>query len=61
MKKDTIAIRASHIYKTYDETKAVQDLSFEVKEATCFGFLGPNGAGKTTTMKMSLRESHPRP
>ena len=59
MKKDTIAIRASHIYKTYDETKAVQDLSFEVKEATCFGFLGPNGAGKTTTMKMLYGKAVP--
>ncbi|MCX6650543.1 MAG: ATP-binding cassette domain-containing protein [Methanomassiliicoccales archaeon] len=32
--------------------KAVDDISFEVKEGEIFGFLGPNGAGKTTTIKM---------
>ena len=32
--------------------KAVDDVSFEVKEGEIFGFLGPNGAGKTTTIRM---------
>ncbi|MFX0209197.1 MAG: ATP-binding cassette domain-containing protein [Candidatus Hodarchaeota archaeon] len=31
--------------------KAVQDVSFSVREEEIFGFLGPNGAGKTTTMR----------
>ncbi len=31
---------------------AVDDLSFKVRKAECFGLLGPNGAGKTTMMKM---------
>ncbi len=35
-----------------DGTKAVNDVSFEVKEGEFFGFLGPNGAGKTTTIKI---------
>ena len=36
------------------ETKAVDDISFEVKKGEIFGFLGPNGAGKTTTIRAIL-------
>jgi ABC-2 type transport system ATP-binding protein len=32
--------------------RAVDGLSFEVQEGTCFGLLGPNGAGKSTTIEM---------
>ena len=35
-----------------DGTKAVQDITFTVKEGEFFGFLGPNGAGKSTTIKI---------
>ncbi|MCW3999371.1 MAG: ATP-binding cassette domain-containing protein [Candidatus Bathyarchaeota archaeon] len=35
-----------------DGTKAVDDISFNVKEGEFFGFLGPNGAGKSTTIKI---------
>ena len=34
-----------------DGTRAVDDISFSVKEGKFFGFLGPNGAGKSTTIK----------
>jgi ABC-2 type transport system ATP-binding protein len=34
-----------------DGTRAVEDISFSVKEGEFFGFLGPNGAGKSTTIK----------
>ncbi len=34
-----------------DGTRAVDDVSFSVKEGEFFGFLGPNGAGKSTTIK----------
>jgi ABC-2 type transport system ATP-binding protein len=37
--------------KTYRETVAVWDLSFEVLPGQILGLLGPNGAGKTTTMR----------
>jgi ABC-2 type transport system ATP-binding protein len=35
-----------------DGTKAVDTISFTVKEGEFFGFLGPNGAGKSTTIKI---------
>ena len=45
-------IVVKNVKKTYRSLKAVDGLSFEVEEATCFSLLGPNGAGKTTMMKM---------
>lgn len=35
-----------------DGTRAVDDISFNVREGEFFGFLGPNGAGKSTTIKI---------
>jgi ABC-2 type transport system ATP-binding protein len=40
--------------KRYGHTKAVDDLSFEVRSGQVTGFLGPNGSGKSTTMRMIL-------
>lgn len=46
-------ITAESLSKTYPGgTKAVDRISFSLKEGEIFGFLGPNGAGKTTTVKL---------
>ncbi len=45
-------LKVEHISKSYDDLKAVDDLSFEVKEGEIFGLLGVNGAGKTTTFRL---------
>ena len=45
-------ITVENISKNFGPVRAVSNLSFYVKPASCFGLLGPNGAGKTTMMKM---------
>lgn len=45
-------IKIDHLYKNFGEVKAVQDLSFRVKEGELFAFLGVNGAGKSTTINI---------
>lgn len=38
--------------RSYAEMRAVDSVSFSVREGEFVGFLGPNGAGKTTVLKM---------
>lgn len=45
-------IEITHLNKHFGEVKAVQDLSFRVKEGELFAFLGVNGAGKSTTISI---------
>src|SRR4026209_1728980 len=47
----TPVIHVSNIRKTYGQTVAVDDVSFDVQQGEIFGLIGPNGAGKTTTME----------
>ncbi|MFV9672127.1 MAG: ATP-binding cassette domain-containing protein [Acidimicrobiia bacterium] len=49
---DGIAVSARSLGKTYGDTVAVRDLSFDARAGEVMGLLGPNGAGKTTTIKM---------
>jgi ABC-2 type transport system ATP-binding protein len=47
------AIETSDLTKVFNKrTKAVDGISFVVKEGEIFGLLGPNGAGKTTAIRM---------
>jgi ABC-2 type transport system ATP-binding protein len=39
-------------FRRYDETRAADNVSFQIEEGELVGFLGPNGAGKTTVLKM---------
>ena len=45
-------IKVENLFKYFGQTKAIDDISFEVKEGELFGLLGPNGAGKTTTVRI---------
>ena len=45
-------IQVRHLKKYFGDIKAVDDLSFEVREGELFAFLGINGAGKSTTINI---------
>ena len=45
-------IEISNLNKSFGDVKAVDDLSFSVREGELFAFLGVNGAGKSTTINI---------
>lgn len=47
-------IVVNDLKKFFGEIKAVNGISFDVRQGEVFGLLGPNGAGKTTTIKLLL-------
>ncbi len=47
-------ISVERLTKRYQQTLAVDDLSFGVEPGRVTGFLGPNGAGKSTTLRALL-------
>jgi ABC-type multidrug transport system ATPase subunit len=47
-------VQVSKLSKQYNGFRAVDDLSFIVREGEIYGFLGQNGAGKSTTIRMLL-------
>lgn len=49
-----MSIQVQHLSKSFGETMAINDLSFDLKIGQITGFLGPNGAGKSTTLKILM-------
>ncbi len=49
---DAPAIVVQDLYRYFGEVRAVDGVSFEVRQGEIFSLLGPNGAGKTTTISM---------
>ena len=48
----TPQIELRRLHRVFDQTHAVNDVSFEVYAGEVFGYIGPNGAGKTTSMRI---------
>ena len=48
----SVILQVSSLVKRFGSLTAVNDVSFEIRQGSCFGLLGPNGAGKTTTIEM---------
>ncbi len=49
---DGLAIEAKGLIRDFHAFRAVDNVSFQVKQGNIFGLLGANGAGKTTVIKM---------
>jgi len=45
-------VETDRLQRLFGEHKAVDEITFHVKQGEVFGLLGPNGAGKTTTVRM---------
>lgn len=52
-------IHVTNLTKKYNDTPAVNNLTFSVEKGEIFGLLGPNGAGKTTTIKLLTSQIRP--
>ncbi|XMB71915.1 ABC transporter ATP-binding protein [Mycoplasmatota bacterium WC30] len=50
-----IILKVDNLSMHFGGLKAVDELSFEVKEGEIFGLIGPNGAGKTTVFNCITR------
>ncbi len=47
-----MSISVKNISKSYKKLKAVENITFDVKEGELFGLIGPDGAGKTTIFRI---------
>ena len=52
LQESSLIVKVENLSKSFGTLKAVDGVSFEIKEGEIFGFLGPNGAGKSTTINM---------
>ena len=52
-------IEVKNLTKEYKTLKAIDDLSFEVREGEILGLLGPNGSGKSTLLKLMTKIIYP--
>jgi ABC-2 type transport system ATP-binding protein len=45
-------VSLNNISKSYNEVKAIENISFEAEKGEIFGLIGPDGAGKTTIFRI---------
>jgi len=49
-------LRATHVSKSFGATRAVDDVSIEIRDGEILAIVGENGAGKTTLMRIAAGE-----
>ena len=54
-----LTIQIKDVSKSFGANRAVDSLTFNVRQGEVVGFLGPNGSGKTTTMRLALDSIRP--
>jgi ABC-2 type transport system ATP-binding protein len=52
-------IEVEKLSKYYGKARGIDDISFDVRQGSIFGFIGPNGAGKSTTIRLLLSLIYP--
>lgn len=53
--KDDVLLRVEHLCQYFGPTKAVDDISFDIKKGEVFGLVGESGCGKTTTGRSIIK------
>ncbi len=54
-KNQNVLLRVENLCQYFGKTKAVDDVSFEVKKGEVFGLVGESGCGKTTTGRSIIK------
>ena len=54
-KNQETLLRVDHLCQYFGATKAVDDVSFEIKKGEVFGLVGESGCGKTTTGRSIIK------
>ena len=55
IKKGEVLLKVDNLCQYFGRTKAVDDVSFEVKKGEVFGLVGESGCGKTTTGRSIIK------
>ncbi len=49
---DAPIVQFTNVSKSFGDSKAVNNISFEIRKGEFFSLLGPSGCGKTTTLRL---------